>query len=156
MVVFSSPILLEKSWRWVHPRAPQPKPDLMKKFILIVVVGTLGAGCKKTSTASTSERTSLLGKWMLTEYLVDPGDGSGTYQPADPTHPVYIEFKANDSLIMTPANIYADVFEVTSDSTILLGSDSEKYTIRYEFRSALLTLHPRCYEPCGQKYIPVE
>jgi hypothetical protein len=128
----------------------------MKKILLLTLVCCLGAGCKKTVQSPNTARESLLGKWMLSEFLVDPGDGSGTYQPADPTHPVYLEFKPNDSLIMSPANIYSDFYEITSDSTILFGRGPDQFASRYEFSETLLTLHPRCYEPCGQKYIPVE
>lgn len=52
---------------------------MKRVFVLAVVVCSVTA-CKKNIQLHNS---SIVGKWKLSEYLADPGDGSGTWQPAD-------------------------------------------------------------------------
>jgi hypothetical protein len=125
----------------------------MKKLILFTVILFSIATCKKSSSPQ-SNNGSMIGKWKLSENLLDPRDGSGIYHPADPSNPVYIEFKADGTLIMTPTNIFSDRYEITSDSTIRFGSDPEKFTTRYHFTKTLLTLYGPCYTVCIDRFIP--
>ena len=126
---------------------------MKKVFIWAVVVCSVTA-CKKSLRLYNS---SIVGNWKLSEYLADPGDGSGTWQPADPSHPGYLEFKADGTLIMSPYNIYnSDHYQVTSDSTMIFLRGSESFHMWYHFSETLLTLNPLCYEACGERYIPAK
>ena len=74
----------------------------MKQTLLLTVVIFFIIGCEKSKQV---ENNSLVGKWKLTESYADPGDGSGTWQPADAAHPGYLEFKTDGTVIITPYNI---------------------------------------------------
>jgi len=56
-------------------------------FILLIAV----ISCSKSTTTQAKLSGSMIGKWIQTAYLADPGDGSGTWQP-DNTGSAYIIF----------------------------------------------------------------
>lgn len=126
----------------------------MKKIILLAIVVFSVTACKKNAR---SENSSIVGKWKLSESLADPGDGSGTWQAADPLHPRYLEFKKDGTLSISPNNIYnADHYQLTSDSTMIFLRGAENFPFRYHFSETILILYPPCDEPCGEKYIAVQ
>ena len=49
----------------------------VKNLILLTVILFSLVACKKTVTQNSN--SSIVGKWRLSEYLADPGDGSGTW-----------------------------------------------------------------------------
>ncbi len=111
------------------------------------------AGCKKSSNV---ENSNLIGKWKLTESLADPGDGSGTWQMADPSNPQYLEFKNDGRLIFSPTGMYdSDHYQVSSDSTMIFLRGRESFPMRYHLSENMLCLFPPCIEGCGLKYISV-
>ncbi len=123
----------------------------MKIFLFIAILFVAPA-CKKNN----AENSSLIGKWKLTEYLADPGNGSGTWQPADPLHPEYLEFKKDGILIFSANNIYnPDHYQITSDSTMIFIRSVENFPIRYHLYGNQLSLYPPCIEACGERYISV-
>jgi hypothetical protein len=128
---------------------------MTRKSLILSLLIFFIVGCHKRN--SQIEHTDLIGKWKLTESLADPGDGSGTWQPADPIHPSYIEFNSDGTLAVTPYNMYAaDRYKILSDSTMLFIRSTDSLQMRYEFSKSSFILHPRCYEACGQKYIAIE
>ena len=126
----------------------------MKKTLFFLFVLFSTGACKKSS-SSPPVNNSIVGKWKMTEYFFDYGDGNAMFKPVDPLNTPYIEFKADGSMIMTPNDLYsANHYEVTSDSTMDLGVYPEKYTLRYEFTPGILTIHGPCYTPCAQRFVP--
>jgi hypothetical protein len=126
----------------------------MKKVFLFAALMCSVTACKKNIQVDNS---SIVGKWKLSEYLADPGDGSGTWQPADPLHPGYLEFKKDGTLSISPNNIYnSDHYQLISDSTMIFIRGSENFPMRYHFSKTLLTLYPPCIEACGERYIAVQ
>ena len=131
----------------------QIQNDAMRKVCLLFAIIFSIISCQKSSQA---KHSNLVGKWKLTESYMDPGDGSGVWQAADPAHPGYIEFKSDGTLITTPYNIYAATrYKTTSDSTVLFIRETDTLPMRYNFSKTLLVLYPPCDEGCGQKYIAV-
>jgi hypothetical protein len=127
---------------------------MMKKVLVLAVLVCSVTACEKNIQLHNS---SIVGKWKLSEYLADPGDGSGTWQPADPSHPGYLEFNVDGTLTISPYNIYnSDHYQVTSDSTMIFLRGSESFPMGYHFSETLLTLHPSCIEACGERFIPVK
>ena len=125
----------------------------MKQTLLLTIVIFFIIGCEKSKQV---ENNSLVGKWKLTESYADPGDGSGTWQPADAAHPGYLEFKTDGTVTITPYNIYnAERYKITSDSTLLFIRSTDSIFTRYSFSKTLLILYPPCIEGCGEKYIAV-
>jgi hypothetical protein len=126
----------------------------MKKTLFFVLVLFSAGACKKSST-SPPVNNSIVGKWKMTEYFFDTGDGNAAYRPVDSLNTTYIEFKADGSMIMAPKDLYStDRYKITSDSTMDLGVDPEKYTLRYELTPGMLTIHGPCYVPCAQRFVP--
>jgi len=127
----------------------------MRKLLLSGILMLSIMACRKRS--ATVENESIVGKWKLTESLADPGDGSGKWQPADPAHPSFIEFKADGSLSDTPVSPYAaSRYKVTSDSTLLFYRAADTLQERYHFEKTRLTIIPPCYEACGLHYVAVK
>lgn len=124
------------------------------RVILMVLALSAFLACKKNSD---DLRLGLIGKWKLSEWYADPGDGSGTWQHADPSNPQFLEFTASGKLIFSPSNVYlADHYKVTSDSTMIFSHGSESYNIRYMLGESLLAIYPPCIEGCGDKYVPAD
>jgi hypothetical protein len=127
----------------------------MKNFILVAAVLCSLVACKKAVTQFSN--SSIVGKWKLSEYLADPGDGSGTWHSAASLDPSYLEFKEDGTLSVSPYSVYScDHFQVTSDSTIIFFRGSEKFDRWYHFSKTLLTLSGGCIEACGGRYIPAQ
>ena len=126
----------------------------MKSTMLFLIVAYCLFSCRKPDQVMHS---SLIGKWKLSESLMDPGDGSGKWQPANPANPAWLEFKNNGLLVITPYQQYnSDHYLIYTDSTMILYHNTDTFYIRYRFTSSLLTIYPQCYEACGSKYVPVQ
>ena len=127
----------------------------MKKVIFYFAVLIFASACKKSTTPTV--HNGITGKWKVSAYLADPGDGSGDWQPADPSVPGYLEFKENGSLIITPLSLNNfDHYELTSDSTLNFKKGSASFQRRYRLSTTLLTITGGCDEACGTWYIPVQ
>jgi hypothetical protein len=126
----------------------------MKKLFLFATVLFSVAACERTTPVGNN---SLIGKWKLSESLADPGDGSGTWQLADPLHPSHLEFKNDGTLSFSPYDIYnSDRYQVTSDSTMVFFRGSESFNMRYNFSKTILSLYAPCIEACGSRYTAVQ
>jgi hypothetical protein len=126
----------------------------MKKVLFFILVLFSAVACKKSST-SPPVNISIIGKWRMTEYLIDIGDGNAKYRPADPSNIIYIEFKADGLMIITPNVLFAtNHYEITSDSTMELGLDPDKHIEHYELTPGMLTMYGDCYEACAQRFVP--
>ena len=127
----------------------------MKNLVLMTAILFSLVACKKTDNQTINR--SIIGKWKLSESLADPGDGSGTWHPVDSSNPIYLEFKKDGTLIVSPYMVNSwDHFQLTSDSTIIFFSGSQQFTRGYHFSMTLLTISGGCIEACGGRYIPVE
>jgi hypothetical protein len=98
----------------------------------------------------------LLGEWKMVESLVDPGDGSGVYQPVEGNYT--LTCYADSTVHFN----YAVCFEERGDEIKegIFSSDSISITncgfsYGYELSRETLFLYPPCIEPCGLKFIKV-
>lgn len=123
----------------------------MKRVLLLVLLfsGVL-LSCSK-SDSHTSADTSLPGTWKLIETLADPGDGSGTWQPA--TQLVTLTF-TDGGFIQGNAFPQARRYEVTSDTNIRFTfSDGTFINYNYTLTDGMLVLSGGgCVEACGAKF----
>ncbi len=125
----------------------------MKNFILLTAILFSSVACNKTATQIGNK--NIIGKWKLSETLLDPGNGSGTWNTADSQNPSYLEFKADGTLVSTPYSVNSsDHFQLTSDSTVIFFRGSDQFIYGYHFSNTLLTLYGPCIEACGERYIP--
>jgi hypothetical protein len=122
----------------------------MKHAALILMM--IVTGCSKSATSNTSSN-SIVGKWIQTFYLADPGDGSGTWQPNN-SGANYIIFH-EDSSAECNSNSYFELksYHILSDSTLtLVYSDGTTFQHWYKLDGNTLKLMGGCIEACGGIY----
>lgn len=128
-----------------------------KIFIVLFLAGLLFSCSKDTEREADSD---LVGKWKLTEMLLDPGDGSGTFYPVSSDK--IIEFyadgtvKSNGSIcnISTESGNPSEATYSLTDSTIH-SSDCPilPNAIRFTMKGSVLILRYPCDEPCQAKLV---
>lgn len=129
----------------------------MKSLILLLTIMVLFASCKKTDE---QKDTNLTGKWKMTAVLMDPGDGSGTFQPVSTNK--YIEFRS-DGTISSNGSLCSNSTESNApdsgtwsltDSTITSSqcNDNLPLKIRFIHEGSTLTINYPCIEPCRAKF----
>src|SRR5215218_8415958 len=123
----------------------------MKNTILFLLLFTiLLPACRKTDRTSGNNAT-LPGTWTLMETLVDPGDGSGTWKPAQ--LPLVLLF-TNDGHIKGSAFPQAWQYTVLNDTTIkFVYADGTFIIYNYAVSgSSLMLSGGGCIEACGLKF----
>ena len=123
----------------------------MKKTLIGLLALTLLLSCSKESKTDSS---SILGEWTLTEMLMDPGDGSGVFNPV--SNGKNLRFFANGFVSSNGdiCSLSADADGSTSaqysmsDSTI----NASCFDLNFDLNGDELILHFPCIEPCSAKY----
>lgn len=126
-------------------------------LIFLFSIGIL-INCNKNDE---NKDTDLIGKWKLVAVLVDPGDGSGTFQSVSSDK--IIEFQSN-GVITSNGSICDITIESSSassgtyslsDSTIISSSCSDNIPLKIRFHKngSILTINYPCDEACIAKYI---
>jgi hypothetical protein len=122
--------------------------------ILLAIAITLTISCKR-SAAPQNGMYPLQGKWKYTEYFMDPGNGSGTWQPA-PQGQASIEFRA-DGTLASDAGIFSNYtrYEVQNSSSMVLTAppSNNTFSLRFTITGSTLELNPQCFEGCGFRFI---
>ncbi len=129
----------------------------MKKLMLFFSILLLCiAAC--TNDDDNTSNPDLLGKWKLVAQLVDPGDGSGTFQPIESD--LELEFLEEGLVKVSNGNLCS--LAIDSD-----GNSTESYStventidvtcnnpipISFEIKEASLLLYYSCIEACAQRY----
>ena len=117
------------------------------------------------SSCNSPEEDGLMTKWHLIEQLMDPGDGSGTFQPVSSDKTVSF---FEDGTI-TSENGSICIGEVWSGGTSSSGTFSEAtmtidvanctgghVPLSYEMDNGFLILNYACIEPCREKYEQID
>jgi len=128
-----------------------------KTFIILFLAGILFS-CSKDREREAG--FDLIGKWKLTEMLLDPGDGSGTFYPVSSDK--IIEFHVDGTVtsngsicnISTESGNPSEATYSLTDSTIH-SSDCPIFpnVIRFTKKGCVLILKYPCDEPCQAKLI---
>lgn len=121
-------------------------------FLSLIFVGLFSSCGSKLQLATSTN--SILGKWKLTESLIDIGDGKGTWTKAEMNH--YVKFN-NDSTI--ESNLYTDLKQyrlADSVTLIFVREDLSELKYRYAIKDSGLELNPPCIEACGSRFIRVD
>jgi hypothetical protein len=117
------------------------------RVITIVILLSFCFGC------ATSSKNQLAGKWKLSEYLIDIGDGNGTWQPATTDMQSITEFSSNGNIASNdPLMKDADHFKLLKDSIQFTGKQPNTYSFTLLHRDTLV-IRPHCVEACGFKYV---
>lgn len=127
------------------------------KFRLVIIYFLaiiLLIACNKTSETNNT-KSSLIGRWLLTETLADPGDGSGKWLPVN-SNDYHIQFNADSSAEdNNNGTMYGNLikYSLPSDSTLdLIYADGTTFRHYYKIDGNELTLMGGCIEACGSKY----
>lgn len=134
-------------------------------FLLIVL--TTVSSCKKEPVDGTlGTNAEEVGTWKLVEQLMDPGDGSGTFQPDSSNKTVIFSSNGNiycngalctmDEVVVNPPLWTTDpigTYDMTTqslyiESCVTIGGMSPSY---YLENGHLIIRYP-CIEPCLQKF----
>jgi hypothetical protein len=110
-------------------------------------------GCSKSERQIASDN-SIIGKWIQTEYLADPGYRSATWQP-DNTGNSYIIFNEDSSAESSGIPYFGELqkYHILSDSTLTLEyANGVMFPRLYKIEDNTLTLMGGCIEACGSKY----
>jgi hypothetical protein len=127
----------------------------MRNILIVFTSITLLFSCaEKDKTDS-----DLTGKWKLTEVLVDPGDGSGTFQHVSSNK--ILEFHSNGTVTSNGEICYISIDSDSPSNGTYSISASKLYSsncsdegIKYQRTGITLVLtYPYCDEPCASKYL---
>ncbi|RKN04366.1 hypothetical protein D7036_12280 [Aquimarina sp. BL5] len=130
---------------------------VMKKYLFLFLIPLLFVfSCSNDD--DTIASPDLLGKWLLIEQLVDPGDGSGTFQPI--SSDLELEFLAGGILQVSNGSLCSLAIESEGNSTESYSIDENTITvscntpfsISFEIKEGSLFLYHPCIEGCGQRY----
>lgn len=125
----------------------------MKLSIILAFLAIITAISCSRSTLEPENGYPLHGKWKFKEYYVDPGNGSGTWQPA-PQGQTYIDFNINGTLA-TDVGLFSGYSKYEStDSTVTIMniSGTNQFFMYYNIEGNVLTLNPLCFEGCSYKF----
>jgi len=112
-------------------------------FFTLAMVFASACGVKKDS-------AGLAGRWVLTQSLSDPGDGSGKWETS--SEKSLIEFKA-DGTVSSDRFAEFKAYRI-SDSTHIEFAQTDGQFIRYRYKVSgnLLEINPPCREACGFRF----
>lgn len=128
---------------------------MKKVFVFISTVTVLLISCSKYLI----KNDRLYGKWQLTDYYADPGNGSGTWQHTNER--LNVEFTRSGQFIEYNSNGNDTTgFTMLSDSTLQINTINASPFLLYHYElnddNATLFLYPPCIEGCGYKYKAIQ
>ncbi|MFD2727743.1 lipocalin family protein [Hyunsoonleella rubra] len=144
----------------------------MKSILHLFLIASLSMACTSDHGRPTPDN-ELIGKWKLIEQLVDPGDGSGTFQPIESDRVIQFfsdgTVEVNGVLCFMSSEVgdaETGTYEITGDNTADTTYEGEIIPNTCNSRSAKvffnlpldgnLILWYLCIEPCGQKFEKVD
>ncbi len=132
-------------------------------LILISVLALVSCSDDDKVIAVTEASPELIGNWKLVEIHVDPGDGSGDFQPVDSNKTVKFgvenDISSNGSLcsISAESNDPSEGTYSETDQTFTIASCGiAPFTSNYRIVESNLILSYSCFEACQEKYIKID
>jgi hypothetical protein len=130
------------------------RKSIMKYIAYLSLIAAIifAAACRKEGVKAGP--TQLQGNWTLVQTLLDPGDGSGRWQPAAPS--TKLGLNGDGTVSGTTFPQYASY--TIKDSVTLTFSQSDKsiQNYRYHISHDTLSMSPdgpaRCIEACGIRF----
>ena len=129
---------------------------MKKAFISLLLFSQVINACKDGNVPT--EKSDLFGQWLQTEYLNDPGNGSGTWQKPSPNSYEVISFRRDYVFVGGDGqyNLFPGYisFRIRSDSTLTLykTSHADSLRLRISLTSKTLEIDPPCIERCGMRF----
>ncbi len=131
----------------------------MKKTVLLLLIVSTLLSCSKDCDNCGNDG-NIQSRWILTEQLVDPGDGSGEFNPVDSDK--VIEFLDNARIIsngsLCDMTITSDAYSsgrIIMPDNVIIPDDCDGTEFQYHFvvESDTLIIYYPCIEGCAHKYL---
>ncbi len=129
-------------------------------YILAFILFSLNGCTNKNSSAKPLFPNSIVGKWKLVSTYMDPGDGSGKFEPYVGPKLIPIEFNSDSTYKNNNASCI-DKFSIRLKQFIKLSGNCKNswsdrlYSYKLSPKYDSLTLYYQCIEGCGEKYVRV-
>jgi hypothetical protein len=127
---------------------------MKKVFLLLSFFVTLSA-CTDCDDDTPVSESDIIGNWELVAVLSDPGDGSGTFQPASGKT---LQFTAQGVVNCNISFCFGSLTQATTTGTYDTSTtsiDVDNCTGTYSFNGSFLEVSHFCIEPCGERYVRV-
>ena len=128
----------------------------IRKIGLLLLL-PLFLACGKDDVAP--ENPDLIGTWQLIEQYLDPGDGSGDYEPIESDLTITFNadgsFSANGNMCGMSGMTDGSATGTYSEENGTLEIDDCAFAgfgVTYEIKEGFLFLYYPCIEGCGQKF----
>jgi len=120
----------------------------MKKLIaLFLFTLVISTSCKKSDDNTNSE---IVGEWVSTESLADPGNGSGTWRSITDDQRTILVIKSNGKI--TGSTTYKSYKVIDGQTIELKAIDGDLFQRSYTIVGNQLTIMGGCIEACGLRY----
>lgn len=115
---------------------------------------TSDTGCEMKTGDEKESATCLVGTWRLVETLMDPGNGSGTYQPVNYDKTITFTtsgtYQASTKLCAAD-NSTSGIYRI--ESSVLKFEECDQFGYRIKIENGQLILsNMACIEACHEKY----
>ncbi len=126
----------------------------MKKLLFLFLVAVALGACN-------GEDDSHVGTWELKEVLLDPGDGSGTFQAVTSEKTLDLSadgnISSNGNLCFMgtdpdAANASTGMYSIEANTITLPDCNGAERTLTFEINDTEMIIDFPCVEPCQQKY----
>src|SRR5688500_1823440 len=105
---------------------------------------------------SPGQSPAIVGKWKMTHFYADIGDGKGTWQEADKQNTRTIEFKKNGEFIDSQKD-KTGKYALLDSTHVEIKDNSQSYKMTIvELGTDLLVVKANCIEGCGEKYVRIK
>ena len=152
--------------QYLIPSYKQPSAEfcvlllkVMRRPVIIGILLLILGGCD-TSSNDPLDPESLYGSWELIEVLIDPGDGSGEYNPVDTGETITLKrdgtYESNWDPCASgevPGNSFEGTFTATSQTRFELDCDGALQPVLGTLEDGLLAISYGCIEPCLYRFL---
>ncbi len=128
---------------------------IMKKILILLSVFVSLSSCTDCDDDAVVAESEIVGSWELVAILADPGDGSGTYQPATGK---MLQFTDQGVVNCNISFCFGQITQATTTGTYDITTtsiDVDNCTGTYSFNGPFLEVSHFCIEPCGERYVRV-
>ncbi|MCF6131040.1 hypothetical protein [Flavobacterium wongokense] len=137
---------------------------MMKKLFALLLLSAFVTSCSEDGNAK-SESADILGQWKVIEILVDPGDGSGTFEPytedwkmtfSDDGH-IYSYYSLCDPTIHASGDTFFGFPYIASANRVVTEDcfNEGNWQLTYELVGENLILHYPFTEEVSYKFVRV-
>ena len=131
----------------------------MNRVLLMLSLCLLLTSCRSDSD-DPLDGESLYGTWLLSDVLLDPGDGSGTFTPTDSGEQLILRPEGTFIANWNPCGLEGsgdDVFEGAYLETSTMSfeiscSVDNAFTVQGSLEDSFLLLFFPCIEPCVYRF----